>query len=186
MDYAEHASALWFFVLFAEDHPEYRHHVLGPNGLSLVISRLQGLIPVSGQTQTSPTAWRTFQSLCGPLAGAAYFVWAVPTLLAVDSCNILLQLLVYVASIHRLLFGANHIYFSFHNQLGRQNEWIDYRVIAALRGLAVVGGDPGRRAVREALTVDNVDILRGLRESSWKWDWVAVEVRRLISEFLKE
>ena len=99
MDYAGHASAVLFFADFAGDHPEYRRHVLGPNGLSLVISRLQELIPVGKPTQTSPIDWQMMYWLAEPLTQAAHFVWAVPTLLALNSCNVLLQLLVYVTSI---------------------------------------------------------------------------------------
>jgi hypothetical protein len=99
MDYAEQASAVWFFADFAEDHPEYRHHVLGPNGLSLTISRLREYIPVSEQSPISATDLRMIQLLCTPLHSATDFIWAVPTLLALDSCNVLCQLLVYVTLI---------------------------------------------------------------------------------------
>jgi len=170
MDYAEQASAVWFFALFAQDHPEYRHHVLGPNGLSLTISRLREYIPVGEQSPISPIDLGMVQLLCTPLHIAASFIWAIPTLLAHDSCNVLCQLLV----------------FQFQHPLGGQNEWIDYLVILALHNLSNVGGDPGRRAVREALTSDNANVLERLNKESWKRDWITIETRRFISDILEE
>jgi len=165
MDYAEQASAVWFFAIFAEDHPEYRHQVLGPNGLSLTISRLREYIPVSKQSPISPIDLEMIQLLCTPLHSAANFVWAVPTLLALDLCNVLCQLLV------------------FHHPL---DEWIAYLVILALRNLSVAGGDPGRRAVREALISDNANVPERLNKESWKRDWMAMETRQYISDILQE
>jgi hypothetical protein len=99
MDYTEQARAVWFFAHFAEDHPEYRHHVLGPNGLSLTISRLREYIPVGEQSSILPTNLGMIQLLCTSLHSATKFIWAVPTLLVLDSCNVLCQLLVYVTLI---------------------------------------------------------------------------------------
>jgi len=70
--------------------------------------------------------------------------------------------------------------------LGGQNEWIDYLVILALRNLSVVGGDPGRRAVREALASDNANVPKRLNKESWKRDWMAIETRQFISDILQE
>jgi hypothetical protein len=70
--------------------------------------------------------------------------------------------------------------------LGRQDELIDYLVILALRNLSVVGGDPGRRAVREKLTSDNANVLERLNKEPWKRDWMAMETRQYISDILEE
>jgi len=70
--------------------------------------------------------------------------------------------------------------------LGGQNEWIDYLVILALHNLSNVGGDPGRRAVREALTSDNANVLERLNKESWKRDWITIETRQFISDILEE
>jgi len=83
--------------------------------------------------------------------------------------------------------GANHIHFSVHHQLGRQDEWIDYKVIFILCKLVVMG-EPGRHAVHDALsglTPENANILRRLHEESWKRDWMAIQARPWISEILE-
>jgi hypothetical protein len=66
------------------------------------------------------------------------------------------------------------------------DEWIAYLVILALRNLSVAGGDPGRRAVREALISDNANVPERLNKESWNRDWMAMETRQYISDILEE
>lgn len=81
----EHALAIAFFSVYADDHTEFRRYVLGQ--LASLVSRLQMHDDAN-------------ERLCYAICYVSRRIWAIQTLLQTDTSNTLLRVLECVALFH--------------------------------------------------------------------------------------
>jgi hypothetical protein len=98
-----HARVIDFFVLLAEDVPEFRSYLLAPTGVPLLIQNISDL-----HTADPPIP---MFDLCGGLAGISWYSWCLAPV-GLDVCRTLINLLMYV--LVTTLFSYHYLTFSQH------------------------------------------------------------------------
>jgi len=81
----EHARAIDFFVMLADNIPEFRHYLLAPTGVSLLVENIKGLA-----TANPPIP---MLDLCGGLANISQYPWCLSSV-PLDTCQALNNLLI--------------------------------------------------------------------------------------------
>ena len=69
--------------------------------------------------------------------------------------------------------------------MGRPDDTIDFNIIETFNGLLHHTGEPGKRAVQEALMPDSIGALKMLRKASWK-EWQTHYVENWVGKILGE
>jgi hypothetical protein len=100
---AECASAASFFILYADDHPQFRQDVL-EQGSQYLVPRLTEYMQSLQQKQPSPTDINAIYWLCEWISDASRFEWANSTLREANCCDVLLQALLCVSCAFLLSF----------------------------------------------------------------------------------
>jgi hypothetical protein len=183
-DHAELACGIKFFVVYAYDHLSFRKYLIEPNVFATLISRLKTLDPDGGNTQRSSMNWEAIVWICKTFSTASRRDWLVPTLLDLDICNVLVQLLGYVITTVFALtpLGLTEKLISrvsSNHRFSPTNKLVDYHIIMALRNLAV---DKSGRLAVNAVTLEIRKALQDLEE--WPMSRMAQNVQSWLSEIL--
>jgi len=156
-DHEEHAFAVVFFLVYASDHSDFRQYVFGPS-LTCLASSLQTLIAANAKPDVLLIDG-SMRRICYGLLFASRRAWAIASLLEADLCNLLLRVL-------RVCYCPGFTGKTFHF------------ILEILYNIWSMGEESGRRAVCNAITAPDKDILYDLQKEQWTFDWMGERARQ--------
>ena len=93
MSISEHTQAIYFFIRYSNDVPQYRTHLLSPIGISLWVKHIKSLhAEINDTDRVQQDIWDLSQALLW----TSCFAWCADILVDNDICSTLISLIMYV------------------------------------------------------------------------------------------